>query len=310
MKNQVVAFIVLFILIFTFPLSSQNSGSLAGKLGYPNDSKLLIIHADDLGVSHSTNAAVIKAFENNSITSASMMVPCSWFPEIADYIKKNPGLDVGIHLTLTSEWEFYKWGGVASSGETPGLLNKYGYFYASNEEMGKNATPAEVEKELRAQIEKVLAYGIQPTHLDNHMGSLLVNPELMKIYIKLAKEYRLPILVPSVYVGMMSPAIVNLLEGIVKVDNLVMMTPNLASAKWADTYNKAISEMKPGLNELIVHLSLDNDEMKAIAGTQVDFGSAWRQKDLDYVLSKEFKDALKKNNIILITWKQIKETMK
>lgn len=308
MKLLKLYFLVVLVAIMQVVSYAQQTKTLAERLGYPKDAKLLIIHADDLGLSHSTNVAVMSAFEKKGITSGSMMVPCPWFPEIADYIKKNPGLDVGIHLTLTAEWSFYKWGGVASSKDTPGLLNKYGYFYASNEELGKTATPEEVEKELRAQIEKVLAMGIVPTHLDNHMGSLLVNPQLLKVYIKLAKEYQLPILVPSVYVGMMPPDIIKLLDdGIVKVDNLFMMTPNVATGKWSEPYNKAIAAMKPGLNEIIVHLSLDNDEMRAIEAGHTDFGSAWRQKDLDYVLSGEFKEVLKENNITLITWKEIKE---
>ncbi len=309
MKNLLLIISVIFTITFS-PLKAQSTVSLAEKLGYPKDAKLLIIHADDLGLSHSTNVAVMKAFENKVITSGSMMVPCPWFPEIAEFVKKNPGLDVGIHLTLTSEWDFFKWGGVASSGETPGLLDKNGYLYASNEEMGKNATPAEVEKELRAQIERVISCGIQPTHLDNHMGSLLVNMELLKIYIKLSKEYHLPILVPAIYVGMMPPGIVKLLDdGVVKVDNLFMLNPNLVKERWAEPYNKAIAEMKPGLNEIIVHLSVDNEEMKAIEAGHTDFGSAWRQNDLNYVLSNEFKDVLKQNNITLITWKQIKDAM-
>lgn len=310
MSKSILIIAALVASVFSLTLVAQSPVSLAQKLGYPKDSKLLIIHADDLGMSHSTNAAVVKAFENKAITSASIMVPCPWFPEIAAYIQKNPGLDVGIHLTLTSEWTFYKWGGIAPSTETAGLLDKQGFFYASNAEMGKTATPTEVEKELRAQIEKALAYGIQLTHLDNHMGSLLVNPELLKIYIKLSEEYHLPILVPAMYVGMMAPEVAKLLDKTIKVDNLVMMNPTLATAKnWADPYNKAIADMKPGLNQLIVHLSFDNDEMKAIEAGHLDYGSAWRQKDLDYVLSKEFKEVLKNNNIILIGWKQVKEAM-
>lgn len=104
----------LFLILVVFPVISpaglaQNTLTLAEKLGYPKDSKLLIVHADDLGLSHSTDSAVIRAFEEKAITSGSIMVPCPWFPEIAEYVKKNPGLDVGIHLTLTAEWEFYKW---------------------------------------------------------------------------------------------------------------------------------------------------------------------------------------------------------
>jgi predicted glycoside hydrolase/deacetylase ChbG (UPF0249 family) len=306
MRKLLLLLTVLALQAFSPALFAQKN--LAERLGYPKDAKLLIVHADDLGLSHSTDSAVIRAFEQHAITSGSIMVPCPWFPEIAAFVKKNPGLDVGIHLTLTAEWDYYKWGGVSSSDQIPGLINSNGYFYASNEELAKTATAPEVEKELRAQIEKVLAYGIKPTHLDNHMGSLLVNPELLKVYARLSNEYHLPILVPAMLVPMMPPDVAKLLgDNIVKVDNLFMMSAVLEKDSWTTTYNKAISELKPGLNEMIVHLSLDNEEMRAIAAGHPDFGSAWRQKDLDYVLSKEFKDALKKNNITLVTWKEIRD---
>lgn len=297
-------------IVVSISFAQGQTKTLAEKLGYPKDAKLLIVHADDLGLSHSTNVAVMKAFDNQYITSASIMPNCPWFPEIAGYVSKHPGLDIGIHLTLTAEWEYYKWGGVASSTEIPGLLNKQGYLYPSGEEMAKAATPEQVEKELKAQIERVINSGIQPTHFDNHMGSLLVNPALIGIYIKLSGEYHVPILIPSAYVWMMPDNIKSQLgDNVVKVDNLQMLTPATITPKWADFYNKAIAEMKPGLNELIVHLSLDNDEMKGIASGHDDYGSIWRQNDLNYVSSEEFKETLKKNHITLITWKQIKEVM-
>ena len=308
------SYLLYLLLIGWFAISqsgiSQESKNLAEKLGYPKDSKLLIIHADDLGLSHSTNVATIKAFESNNITSGSVMMPCPWISEIADYAKTHPGLDVGIHLTLTSEWKYYKWGGILGTGKTPSLTNPFGFLYASSEEVGKTAKPEEVEMELKAQIDKAFAMGIPLTHLDNHMGSLLSNPELIKIYFKLAKKYGLPILIPSMYLGYMPPAIATLLgPDIVKVDNLFMLTPEITSEKWGDPYQKFIASMKPGLNEIIVHLSLDNDEMQAIAGGIAAYGSAWRQKDLDYVSSEDFKKTLQENNIVLIHWKQIRDVM-
>ncbi len=308
MKHTNFSTFVLVIAISMLSGFSQSTKNLAEKLGYAKDAKLLIIHADDLGLSHSTNIATFKAFENKGITSGSIMVPCPWFTEVAEYAKANPGLDLGIHLTLTSEWKNYKWGGVASSNEIPGLLSKNGYMYPSNEEMGKTAKPEEVGKELRAQIEKAIALGINPTHFDNHMGSLLVNPELIIEYVKLAKEYKVPFLFPAAYSSMLPPDLSKLMgPDVVMVDNLFMLNPAIVSKNWGEPYKKAIEAMKPGLNEIIVHLSADNDEMQAIAAGVIDFGSKWRQNDFDYVTSNEFKQTLKENNIILITWKQIKE---
>ncbi len=164
--------------------------------GYPEDTRFVIIHADDMGLSHSTNAAVIEAFENNAINSGSVMVPCPWFPEIAEYVKENPDLDVGVHLTLTSEWKYFKWGSVLPRSEVPSLLDENGYFYANTGEFAANAKPDEVEKEIRAQIDRAIAFGISPTHIDSHMGTMFVSPELFNIYQKVAEEYDLPAFTP------------------------------------------------------------------------------------------------------------------
>ena len=288
-------------LLFTLGINSQDNKNLAELLGYPKDSKLLIIHADDMGLSHSVNTACIKAFENKGITSGSIMVPCPWALEIAGYVKDHPGMDVGIHLTMTAEWGFYKWGGVASSDQISSLLDKNGNFYSSVEELGKVAKGAEADKELRAQIDKAIASGVQPTHLDTHMGSVLANPELVKIYMNLSDVYHLPVLFPRAYLSWFSPDVAKTLGSkIFLLDNLFMLDPKMIKGKWIDPYKKAMEEMKPGLNEIIVHLAVDNDEMKAVTKGHDDYGSAWRQNDLDLVLSSEFRDLIKTNHLILI----------
>jgi len=297
-------------LLFTLCLNSQGTKNLAELLGYPRDSKLLIIHADDIGLSHSVNMATINAFENKGITSGSIMAPCPWALEIESYVKDHPGMDVGVHLTMTSEWNLYKWGGVTSSDKIASLLDKNGYFYPSVEELGKVAKGLDAEKELRAQIDKVISYGVKPSHIDTHMGSVLANPELIKIYLTLSEEFQLPVLFPRAYLSSLPQDIAKTLESkIFLLDNLFMLEPTMIGAKWIDAYKKGIEELKPGLNQMIVHIAIDNDEMQAISKGHDDYGSAWRQKDLDLVNSSEFKDLLKSNHIILITWGQIRDLM-
>ncbi len=304
------AFFPFLSLLISFSITAQNNKNLAELLGYPKDSRLLIIHADDMGLAHSVNTACIKAFEDKAITSGSMMMPCPWILEMASYIKNHPGLDVGIHLTMTSEWDLYKWGGISEASQIPSLLNKNGNFFATVEELGKTGKGADAEKELKAQIEKCIALGIQPTHLDTHMGSVLANPELIKVYLKLSDEYKIPILFPRSYVAWFPPAVSKALGAkIFLLDNLFMLEPKMIGNKWIDPYRKAIENLKPGLNQIIVHLAMDNDEMQAICKGHEDYGSSWRQKDLDLVLSNEFKDLLKENQVILITWKQIRDLM-
>lgn len=307
MKRSILIFSCILIILNAY---SQGSKNLAELLGYPRDSKLLIIHADDMGLSHSVNTACIDAFNNKGITSGSIMVPCPWAPEMIAYVKDHPGLDVGIHLTLTAEWDQYKWGGLTSSDLITSLLDGNHNFYPSVEELGKNVKGPEAEKELRAQIDRVISSGIQPTHLDTHMGSVLATPELVMIYLRLSDVYHLPVLFPRAYLSWLPPDMSKALGSkVFLLDNLYMLDPKDVTANWPEAYQKAIEALKPGLNQMIVHIALDNDEMKAICNNHPDYGSAWRQHDLDLLLSQGFKDLLKKNNIILIGWKQIKDLM-
>ena len=273
----------------------------------PKD-KLLIIHADDAGVSHSTNAAIIAAFEKKVITSAAMMVPCPWFPEIAAYAKAHPELDWGIHITLTAEWKNYKWGGVSSSNEIPSLLDKDGYFYASVEEFTKHAKPEEVKKEVRAQIRKAMAAGIKLSHLDTHMGSLFGSPEMVKIYQELGKEFNLPVMIPMNMVRMMAPQLLPYIDTVnnVVVNQFITAFKAAPADKWHEYYDQALQRLKPGLNEIIFHLAYDNDEMQAVTIDHPDFGATWRQNDFNYVTSEGFKTLLQKEGFRPITWKDVR----
>ena len=296
------------LLAWTVASSGQDTPTLAEQLGYPADAKLLIVHADDLGLSHSENAASIEAFEKKGITCGSIMVPCPWFAEFAAYAREHPEVDVGIHLTLNAEWKYYKWPGVSSSSEIPSLLDENGYFYAANEDIASNADPAEVEKEFRAQIERAMAFGIKPTHFDTHMASAGATPELFQIYLKLGMEYKTPVLLPRYFLMALTPEERKQLEsGYVLLDNILMMGAVPQDASWGEAYGRMIGQIKPGLNELIVHLGYDDEEMRAISVDHDDFGAAWRQRDLDYVLSDEFRMVLEENNIHLIGWREIQD---
>ncbi len=303
-KNQL--FLFYFLLVFFFPANIfSQSISLAQRLGFDKNTKLLIIHADDIGLAHSVNTATIKAFEGAGINSASIMVPCPWFPEIATYAKDHTEYDFGLHLTLNAEWKNYRWGGVSPATEIPSLLDKKGFFYRSVKEVVEHANPIEVEKELIAQVERALAFGVKPTHLDNHMGSLFATPELFQIYLKVGKIYNLPVFIP-LNAAKGYPELMNMIgEQQVFVDNYMMMNTNRPISEWNEFYIDIVQQLQPGLNELIVHVAIDNSEMQAVTIDHADFGSAWRQNDLNTLLSKEFKIALKENNIKLITWKEI-----
>ncbi|MCK4466046.1 MAG: polysaccharide deacetylase family protein [Bacteroidales bacterium] len=310
--NNFKPFTLLFGLIFISALTcGQKKKNLAEQLGYPRDAKLLIVHADDIGLSHSVNSATIAAFEKKGINSGSIMVPCPWFPEIAEYAKEHQDLDLGIHLTLTAEWKNYKWDGVLPSIEIPSLINEDGYFYATTEEVARNADPKEVEKEIRAQIERAKAFGIKPTHLDTHMGSLVATPDLFQLYLKVGKEYNLPVFLPLNYLQAAAPEILEMTgQDHIFVDNFFMLFDGAPAEQWNESYKEIIENLKPGLNEVIVHVGINDDEMQAITIDHPDYGAAWRQRDFDYVISKEFRNLLEKNDIYLVTWKEIQKSLK
>ena len=164
----------------------------------PNEDKLLIIHADDMACSHSENQATFDALEKGMVNSSSIMVPCAWLPEAAEYARNHPEADLGIHLTVTSEWQTFKWGPVAPKDKVPSLIDSLGYFYDNCADFARKAKVKEVEIELRAQIELALSMGIQPTHFDSHMGCLFFQSiELFELYLKLGREYKVPVLLES-----------------------------------------------------------------------------------------------------------------
>jgi predicted glycoside hydrolase/deacetylase ChbG (UPF0249 family) len=286
--------------------------SIAERLGYPADSKLLIIHADDLAVAHAVDRASFDAFERRAITSASVMVPCPWFTEAAAYAKEHPEADLGLHLTLTSEWKSYRWGPVAPIDKVPGLLGPDGYFYPDVVSVAQHATPEEVEREIRAQVERGLAAGIQPTHLDTHMGTVYASPQFAAAYMKVAREYRLPFLAmrqSPIPVPHMAEIVALLKDSDIVLDALVSARPGTPAENWEAAYLEIIRNLKPGLTQLIVHLGYDDAELQAISAGHPDFGAAWRQRDFDVITSPEFKKALEENHVILVGWKDLKKLL-
>jgi predicted glycoside hydrolase/deacetylase ChbG (UPF0249 family) len=256
--------------------SPQTPKSLAERLGYKATDKLLIIHADDVGMCHSVNMATIQAMEKGVVTSASIMVPCPWMPEIAAYCREHPDADFGLHLTLTSEWKHYRWRPVTPYAEVPGLLDPEGFMHRSETDTQAKASSAEVEKEIRAQIERARAFGIKPTHVDSHMGTLF-HGKFYEAYTKTPKEYGImPMLLAptpervaqakflgfdavktSAELGKQGYVFLDILKESAEGNNL--------DARREHYYN-ALRNLKPGVTEFIVHLSLNDDEIQHVTG--------------------------------------------
>jgi hypothetical protein len=288
--------------------SLAQTKTIAERLGYPVDSKLLIIHADDLAVAHSEDAASFDALDQRAVTSASIMIPCPWLLEVAAYAKAHPDADLGLHLTLTSEWKNYRWGPVASKDQVPSLLGATGYLYPDTPQAVGALKPAEVEREIRAQIDRAIALGIHPTHVDSHMGTLFSRPDLFAIYVKVAHEYKLPFLA---FIAPDTPTALSsvLSDKDVLLNSVVIADPSIRPADWKTFYLNAIKNLKPGVTEIIVHLGHDDAELQAITLDHADYGAAWRQRDYDAVTSPEFKQAIAENHVILIQWKDLKKLL-
>jgi predicted glycoside hydrolase/deacetylase ChbG (UPF0249 family) len=281
--------------------------NLAQKLGYPENTKLLIIHADDAGLSHSENQATIKTLQNGFVNSYSIMTPCPWFFEMANFAKNNPQYDCGVHLTLTCEWENYKFGPVLPLSEVSSLTDQNGHFYKSRADFKNHAKPSEIKKELTAQIEKALQFGIQPTHLDSHMCSIGVTPEILEIYKELGRQYNLPVFINKQFVESISLSNEEYnFNDMLLTDNLLIGYYNdFEKGELRNSYSKALDNAIPGLNVFLLHPAYDDFEMQGITVNHPNFGSAWRQIDFDFFTSEECGKKLKENNIQLVTWREI-----
>jgi predicted glycoside hydrolase/deacetylase ChbG (UPF0249 family) len=279
--------------------------SLLEQLGYPPNAKLLIVHADDLGVTHSVDAASIKALESGAVNSASIMVPCPWFPEIAEYAKSHPEMDFGLHLTLTSERIYIRWGPVASADKVRSLLDENSYFHHDWNPATK-IDPHEVEIELRAQIERAYAMGVRPTHFDSHQYRLeSTGKELFEVALRLAHEYKLPFFVTRDWFADFPYLEKSLGPEDVVIDHTITIEATVPPAKWPDFYRNAIRNMQPGVNELVIHLAYDDAEMHAATRERDTWGAAWRQRDFDFFTGPDFRQLLQDQHITLVTWRQI-----
>ncbi|MGH9874720.1 MAG: polysaccharide deacetylase family protein [Pyrinomonadaceae bacterium] len=279
--------------------------TLAERLGYPRDAKLLIVHADDLGAAHSINIASIKAFETGLVSSGSIMIPCPWLPEIAAYARAHPTADLGLHLTLTSEWSLYRWGPVLPKDKVPSLLDSSGYLYHLEDEAAAHMDVKEAEAEIRAQIARARAHGIEPTHLDSHMGTLYQTRALFEILLRVARENKLPVRVSKDWFSsaQFMPALLG--PDDVVLDRTISIEPEVTPAGWSKFYADAIKGLQPGVTDMIVHLAYADEEMKGVTFEHPNWGAEWRQRDLEFVTSDAFRKLLQENNVKLITWREI-----
>jgi hypothetical protein len=281
--------------------SPESTNSLAVRLGYPPNSRLLIIHADDFAMMHTVDTAIEQAFENHWITSASILVPCPWFPEVAQWAKSHPDADLGIHIALNADWTSYRWAPVSPQPPSSSLLDADGYLPLTTEYVDAHAKMPDVAVETHAQIDKAKAAGIHITHLDTHMGTIVSTPDLLNVYLAAGRDYKLPNLLakdPRLPEPQLPP-------GTIVLDGVIEIRPGVPNAQWLDAYKKMLQPLPPGTYQLIVHLAHNDAEIQGATFDHPDWGAQWRQNDLDLVSNPEFQKFLKDQNFILISWKDL-----
>lgn len=276
----------------------------------------LILHADDLGMSHSINVASFELLDNGSISSASIMMPCPWVKEAAAYARKHPEKDLGLHLTLTSEWNTLKWGPVASRDKVPGLLDPEGYLWKSVEEVAMHASAAEVETELRAQIALARKMGIRFTHLDTHMGTLYARKDYFQVFEKMGREAGVPILrvdpkseevqgrVPHDLADYLTvnDALIHQ-QGYFLLTSLISPDPGKKAKTQEDrrqAYYESLRKLKPGVHQLILHLAVLDSELRAFTGSAEN-----RNGDYRIFGDPATRKLLHDHNIQLVGWRNV-----
>jgi len=260
---------------------------------------LLIVHADDLGMCHSVNTAIFETITASVVTSASVMVPCPWFHEVVEWAKQRPSVDLGVHLTLTSEWTGYRWRPMVT-GAPVGLVDESGYLRQSPVFL-RSSPLAAVESEIREQLRMFATAGLTPSHIDSHMFALFYRQDLVNLYLRLALEHDIGAFIPFEMRVSGSATPKRRLPR--SVDFTFQAPPCLAASQWTSFYLDTLHSLKPGVNQLTVHPGRDGEELRAATSEDGDWGSRWRQRDHDFLMSAQFQQALEDKNIKLVCWK-------
>jgi len=285
----------------------------ADKLGFRAGSKVILLHCDDAGMCDEANIAIRHYFETGDLQSTAVMVPCPYAMDLVEWAKEQDLPDVGIHITLTSEWKTYRWGPVSDPAKVPGLIDNEGKMWHDVPDVVTHASAGEIETEVRAQVDKVIAAGFNPSHIDTHMGTMYASPEYLKVFLKIAEEYK----IPANAIDLSDPVIAEnfrkegypITTDVVELLNQYSLPKldNFSSVPEGDSYeNKRtnffalVNSLKPGLTEIIFHPSVETDNLKTITGS-------WHQRVWEAQLfsDPEVKEFFRENGIIITTWRDI-----
>lgn len=287
------------------------------KLGYSDNDRLVILHTDDIGMCHASVQAFRDLWAFGGITSGAVMTPCPWFPAVAQMCRENPAMDMGVHAVLNSEWDAYRWAPVSGGEAGSGLRDEAGYFHQWHQAVYDNASPEQVDAEVNAQIEKALKAGIDVTHVDSHMGTIM-NPKYIQSYIQAASSRLLPNFLPrlnAVGIDLMGvddaervryAPVMEMLEsmGVPMMDGVLGM-PLEHGGDHIEVAKKLLGKAPLGMTHFILHPSIDTPELRAIAPD-------WQARVANYnaFMSEELKMFVEREGIKVIGYRAIREAMR
>jgi predicted glycoside hydrolase/deacetylase ChbG (UPF0249 family) len=292
----------------------MSNQSLIEKIGFEATDKVVIFHIDDVGFSHSSNVASFECLDFGVASCGSVIVPAPWFLEAAEICRKNPKYDIGVHLTLTCEYDLYRWRALSSVDPESGLLDSERSLWRTSEEAVQHINPKEAEAEMRLQIQTALDNGINITHIDTHMGTVM-DTRFLPFYLKMAREFNVPAFIPRVteeelialgfeqYVAIYSKMLAKLeAEGVPLLDHVVMDTLNEQPDK-EEYYCNLFAEIEPGLTHFLFHAAKMSPELQAITP---DSASA-RNQDYEAFTNQKLRECAEKNDLKIIGYKELRD---
>jgi predicted glycoside hydrolase/deacetylase ChbG (UPF0249 family) len=290
---------------------------LLKKLGFASTDRLAIIHADDVGLCQATLTALADLVDFGLVSSAATMVPCAWFPSLAKYCREHPQADVGVHTTLNCEWTAYRWGALSTCDPASGLLDGDGYMHQQSHATHEQATPEAVQAEIQTQVQRALAAGVDVTHIDTHMGTV-IHPKFAPGYVQLALQHRLPAMIPRMdaahleQMGMepamaaAQAAFIQQLEeqGMPMIDAVIGM-PLDQSEGQLEIAKKLLGELPAGITHFILHPATDTPELRALAPD-------WASRAANYqtFLSGELREFVRSVGVQVIGYRALRENMR
>lgn len=294
----------------------MNPNPVLRRLGFADDDRVVIIHTDDIGMCQATVSAFSEVFDFGLISSGAVMVPCPWFPEVAAYCRQHPQVDLGVHLTLTSEHDNCRWGPISTRDPASGLMDEEGYFYRQSEQVQEHGDAAAVQLELEAQVARALDAGIDVTHIDTHMGAV-AHPKFIPAYVQLALQHSVPPMIlrldeagwrqmgldgetaafAAQLVQQLEARSVPLLDHLVALD-LDQPQDRMEQAK------ATFDSLPPGLTHFIIHPAQDTPELRALT-------PSWQGRVADYraFTSEELRNYVKNCGAQVIGYQALRELM-